>query len=63
VQKCSSCANQYLLTLERILPDTRAISEPTKKLLEVITSSNCRHANHEVLDNSLIVPMAVIQNG
>ncbi len=27
----------------------RAISEPTKKLLELITSTNCRHANHEVL--------------
>lgn len=27
----------------------RAISEPTKKLLELVTSGNCRHANHEVL--------------
>jgi len=27
----------------------RAISEPTKKLLELVTSTNCRHANHEVL--------------
>lgn len=27
----------------------RSISEPTKKLLELITSGNCRHGDHEVL--------------
>jgi phage terminase large subunit-like protein len=27
----------------------RSISEPTKKLLELVTSGQCRHGNHEVL--------------